>query len=227
MEKLFLSSGAIKSYRHGDSIECVVNEAGGDIQYDIPFEQNNKNIVFRGPNAIDFLGRVYSKTNEDDPKYFQFLRWLNRGTTERTPRCWVYKKLPEAKTPSKERLSDVGYDLTIVKPHKKLSETTTLYDTGISVQVETGFYAEVIPRSSISKSGYMLANGTGIIDPSYTGSIMVALTKIDPSAPDLELPFRCCQLIFRQQVHVDIVEDYPSDCPTTTRGTGGFGSTGQ
>ena len=59
----------------------------------------------------------------------------------------------------------------------------------------------------------------------YTGNIYIALVKVDPSAPDIELPFRCCQLIFRRQHYLDLIEvDQPFD--STTRDAGGFGSTG-
>jgi dUTPase len=74
----------------------------------------------------------------------------------------------------------------------------------------------------------MLANSVGIIDASYTGNILIALTKIDSNMPDLALPFKCCQLIFRQQVFVDFIdhedrEDHV-DIHSTTRNDGGFGS---
>lgn len=62
---------------------------------------------------------------------------------------------------------------------------TILYDTGIKINVKYGYYAEVVPRSSLSKSGYMLANSIGIIDNSYRNNIFVALTKINPDAPDI------------------------------------------
>jgi dUTPase len=39
----------------------------------------------------------------------------------------------------------------------------------------------------------MMANSIGIIDPGYIGSIMIALTKVDESAPDIQLPMRCAQ----------------------------------
>jgi dUTP pyrophosphatase len=123
----------------------------------------------------------------------------------------------------------VGYDLTILSAHKQVGTNTILYDTGISLEMPQGVYAEVIPRSSIVKSGYMLTNSIGIIDNTYTGNIYVALTKVDPNAPDMQLPWRCCQLVFRHQVHVDIDEAEAATEATTQctkgRGDGGFGST--
>lgn len=71
-----------------------------------------------------------------------------------------------------------------------------------------------------------MANSVGIIDPSYNGNLLVALVKVDPEAPEVTFPFRCCQLIFRQQVHVN-VNEVDTMFDATERGAGGFGSTGK
>ena len=72
-----------------------------------------------------------------------------------------------------------------------------------------------------------MTNSTGIIDPNYLGSFKVALTKIDKTKPDIELPFRCCQIIMEKKIEfeVEIIED-EEDLDETERGEGGFGSTG-
>ena len=98
-----------------------------------------------------------------------------------------------------------------------------MYGTGLSVQPPTGFYFDLVPRSSITKKGYILANNVGIIDQGYTGEIMVPLPKIDPDAPDLELPCKIVQLIPRRWYNFTGVD--ASDLTQTTRGEGGFGST--
>ena len=54
-----------------------------------------------------------------------------------------------------------------------------MYDSYISVQPPEGYYFEIVPRSSISKLGYILTNSIGIIDPSYRGTLKVVLTKIN------------------------------------------------
>lgn len=189
----------------------------------IPHNVIGDRVVFYGTNAIDFLGKIYSSVPasvSDDGNREEYLNIIGG-----MPPCHVYRASPDAVLPSKNKASDVGYDLTVIKKTTHFNDITALYDTGLKVMVAPGMYAEVVPRSSLSKSGYMLANSIGIIDPSYTGNIMVALTKVNPDAPDLELPFRCCQLIFRRQEHVDVIEkDQPFD--STTRNEGGFGSTG-
>jgi len=71
--------------------------------------------------------------------------------------------------------------------------------------------------------GYIQANSVGIIDQSYTGEIMVPLIKIDPDAPDLELPAKIAQLVPRRWHGLTPVDDETE--METMRGDGGFGST--
>ena len=76
--------------------------------------------------------------------------------------------------PQRAHADDVGFDLTawrVERPRPRLFAV----DTGISVQPSAGFYCEVVPRSSIVKSDFMMANSIGIIDPGYRGHILVML----------------------------------------------------
>ena len=83
----------------------------------------------------------------------------------------------------------------------------------------------MVPRSSIIKSGYILANSVGVIDQGYTGEILVPLLKVDENQPDLELPKVMVQLIPRRWYHFSIKEG-EKGLNETSRGQGGFGSTG-
>lgn len=124
--------------------------------------------------------------------------------------------------PTKAHPSDIGYDLTVIDIFKKISNRTTLFETGIAVSPPQGYYLEIIPRSSLSKTGYMLANSVGIIDPDYTGTLKIALTKIDTEMDDIKLPFTGCQMILRKAEYAEL--DQVDTFPETVRGDGGFGS---
>lgn len=133
-----------------------------------------------------------------------------------------YKLLKEkAYVPIKANYNESGYDVTLIDIVKKVNKVT-LYGTGISVQPPQGWYFELVPRSSIIKSGYMMANSIGIIDQDYTGEIMVPLIKIDESLPDITLPNKIVQLIPKQWHAVEFIE---TSLEETKRGDGGFGST--
>ena len=101
-----------------------------------------------------------------------------------------------------------------------------LYETGLIIQPCVGYYAEIVPRSSLSKTGYALANSVGIIDGNYLGTIKIPLRKVSPDAQPITFPFTCCQLIIRRQEHVLLEEVEESDLLSTSRMDGGFGSTG-
>jgi len=203
----------------------------------IPHAIDDTTLLYSGVNCMDFLGYMHKYTSGAEnmekrvPRtYMHHMTYVDWATLQPAkvcslPTCSVFKADPAAILPSKARPSDAGYDLSVIKEHKRLTNNVVLYDSGIKLRVSHGMYAEVVPRSSLSNSGYMLANSIGIIDASYNGNIYVALAKIDPDAPDIQLPFRCCQILFRKQVNVDIVEA-KGMFDETHRQEGGFGSSG-
>lgn len=130
-----------------------------------------------------------------------------------------------AKPPAKAHIMDSGYDVYIIDVHKHDDKTnTTYYRTGLKVRPPFGFYFEMYPRSSLSKTGYMLANSVGVIDANYRGEVLVALKKVCASAPDLDLPLKAVQLIPKAFVHMEAIET--NDFDDTERNEGGFGSSG-
>lgn len=128
-----------------------------------------------------------------------------------------------AVVPTKAYPSDIGYDLTTVSVFKRVSNTVILFDTGIRVSPPDGYYLEIIPRSSLSSTGYMLANSVGIIDPSFLGTLKIALIKVDKEQEDIKLPFTKCQLVLRKAEYAEMVQVY-NKFEETARGDGGFGS---
>lgn len=136
----------------------------------------------------------------------------------------VVKTHENAIMPSRAHPLDIGLDLTAIKKHKTLPHGVIMYDTGIAVKPPEGYYIEILPRSSISKTGWMLANSVGTVDPNYTGNLYIALTPVHPDVPEIELPFCKCQLVVRKAEYLDVTE--VSSLDDTDRGSGGFGSTG-
>lgn len=132
---------------------------------------------------------------------------------------------PDAVPPSKAHPEDVGYDLTVISLVKSISANTFMYDTGIQVAPSSNStYIEIVPRSSIYKHGFILANSIGIIDPNYRGTLKVVLTKVDHSLPNFSLPYTGFQLIVRKVNDIPLeITDLSLDI--TDRGDGGFGST--
>jgi deoxyuridine 5'-triphosphate nucleotidohydrolase len=205
--------------------------------YDIPYirQQTLKFHVvqYNSVNMIDLLGMIYS--DYSCPYYNNSIYGYNNYNEHENvsiPIIKVYKVDDEAVMPTKTRYSDAGYDLTILREYKMLTHNTSLYDTGIQLEIPNGYYVEIVPRSSISRSGYMLANSVGIIDQGYRGNLYVALTKTNDdnvsAVPELSLPWKCCQMIVKKQVYSRLVAgDAGTGIEKSSRGAGGFGSTGK
>ena len=136
----------------------------------------------------------------------------------------VLRKDERAVIPTKAHLDDIGYDLTLISLEKKVSDLIDMYDTGLVVRPPPGFYIEIVPRSSFGKSGYVLANSIGIIDPQYRGTLRVMVARVDESVPTFNLPYRGFQLVLRRIENASIEEVDSLD--STVRGDGGFGSSG-
>jgi deoxyuridine 5'-triphosphate nucleotidohydrolase len=158
-----------------------------------------------------------------------------------------YKKtlegVPDLTMPKLE--GDVGFDLSIVEKisteepsfqslnsfgehyDSDVSFLKETFDTGISVKPPKGYYFEVVPRSSISKTNYILANSIGIIDEDYRGSVKVCLYNLGKPTTKEDLPRRLFQLILRKNQARKITEiEEVKDFDATERGSRGFGSTG-
>ena len=121
-----------------------------------------------------------------------------------------------ARVPVKAGPQEVGYDLVCISKVKEM-QGCTMYDTGISIKPPEGYYTEIVARSSIVKHNTMLANGVGIIDPTYRGTLKVCLTN------PVAVPFSLCQLILNPippNIKVNKVQSLDS-----TYRHGGFGST--
>lgn len=181
-------------------------------------------------NAIDFLGWLYDDADIYlERKHTLYRYWCTfvpgiggRGTSVTFDQIKCIKTRKDAVLPSKAHVSDAGYDLTVVEMLKTVGEVE-FYTTGIKVQLPFGWYCHVYPRSSISKTGYSLANSVGIIDRTYMGEIIVALRRDTGVHVPLQLPARIAQLVPFPASHLDLVEIF--DEVETSRGTGGFGST--
>jgi deoxyuridine 5'-triphosphate nucleotidohydrolase len=234
MRGLFDGYGNIEISRNGEH-KCLITCNSPEIKEFILSNCEVSNFVidntifFSSVNVIDFLSMLYdhsTPTLRSPTKYGQYVDIVNWSSISNTkiPLCKFSRTNSNAVIPMKNRATDEGYDLTIVEVFKRLGENTVLYDTCIKLLPEFGYYFDIVPRSSLSKSGYCFTNSVGIIDRSYRGTVKIALTKIDNSFPDIELPYRCAQIILRKSNHYCFVES--DDVDNTNRGEGGFGSTG-
>jgi dUTP pyrophosphatase len=101
----------------------------------------------------------------------------------------------------------------------------TLVPTGLSIALPVGYEAQVRPRSGLAlKHGITVINSPGTVDADYRGEIKVILGNLGTEAVTIERGMRIAQMVIARHEHVawEVVEELDE----TTRGTGGFGSTG-
>jgi dUTP pyrophosphatase len=104
---------------------------------------------------------------------------------------------------------------------------TELVPTGIAIHVgDPGYAAIILPRSGLGhKHGIVLGNLVGLIDSDYQGQIFVSTWNRGNAAFVLNPMERLAQLVVVPvaQVEWNVVDDFTE----SSRGAGGFGSTGK
>ncbi len=129
--------------------------------------------------------------------------------------------------PRYQTQGSAGVDLqaNIEKPIVLQPLERTLIQTGIFLEIPTGYEAQVRPRSGLAyKQGISVLNSPGTIDSDYRGEIGVILVNLSNNQVEIKPAERIAQLVFAQVIQPKFTE---VDLLTTTdRGKGGFGSTG-
>jgi len=131
----------------------------------------------------------------------------------------------DAKVPTKAHSSDAGWDIYAsdlaqpIFPHKR-----RLISTDISIAIPDGYCGLIWPRSGLSvKSGIDVL--AGVIDSGYRGEIKVCLLNTSDQMVHVQPGDRIAQLIIQKVEDVSFTEVKNLD--DTSRGDGGFGSTGR
>jgi dUTP pyrophosphatase len=102
---------------------------------------------------------------------------------------------------------------------------TKFIKTGLSFEIPTGLVGLVFARSGLScKQGLAPANKVGVIDSDYRGEVMVALHNHSNEDKTIEPMERIAQLVIAPYLKANFEE--VDELEDTTRGSGGFGSTG-
>ena len=108
----------------------------------------------------------------------------------------------------------------VLKPGQR-----SLIPTGLKIALPTGYEAQVRPRSGLAyKHGITVLNSPGTIDADYRGDVGVILINHGSEPFTIENGERIAQLIIAKFVQIDW--DEVLDLSSTSRGEGGFGSTG-
>lgn len=102
-----------------------------------------------------------------------------------------------------------------------------LVPTGIAIALPEGYAGFVQPRSGLAlKHGVTCLNSPGLIDCGYRDELKVLLVNTDPDTDyEISRGDRIAQLVIQRVEEADFL--VVDELPDTTRGEGGFGSTGR
>ncbi len=132
--------------------------------------------------------------------------------------------------PSYQTEHAAGLDLIAALPEDAPIELEpsdrALVPTGLVIELPQGYEAQVRPRSGLAlKHGVTVLNSPGTIDSDYRGEVKVLLINLGAETFLIERGDRIAQLVVSPVSHVEIVAS--DTLGATSRGQGGFGSTGQ
>jgi dUTP pyrophosphatase len=121
---------------------------------------------------------------------------------------------------------DAGADLLSTVDLTLAPGERALVPTGVAIALPDGFVALVHPRSGLAaRHGLSIVNTPGTVDAGYRGEIKVLLINHDPVEPiELRRGDRIAQLVIQRFERARFVE--VDELPDSSRGDGGYGSTG-
>jgi dUTP pyrophosphatase len=130
-----------------------------------------------------------------------------------------------AKVPVRANDCAAGYDLFSLYNYTLYPHQRLLVQTGIAMEIPDGYYGRIAPRSGLAmKKGIDIM--AGVIDSDYRGELGVLLLNTDPEKVFyIECGDKIAQIVFEKYYTFDI--EVSDEISKTSRGDGGFGSTGK
>jgi dUTP pyrophosphatase len=146
------------------------------------------------------------------------------------------KKLhPDAIIPAYSKSGDAGMDMVATSAQISEDGLYIEYGTGLSIEIPDGYVGLLFARSSISKTPLVLANHVGVVDSGYRGEIKFRFKdllinqnengELFGSELAYEVGNKIGQIMILPYPQIEFVES--EELSDTSRGEGGFGSTGK
>ena len=132
----------------------------------------------------------------------------------------------ELPPPRQAHDGDAAVDLAaresvILKPGER-----AMVPTGVAVAIPPGYAGLVIPRSGLAaRHGISVVNGPGLIDSGFRGEVHVIVVNLGAEPYRFERADRIAQLMIVPVITPTLVE--VEELPDSSRGVGGFGSSGR
>ena len=139
----------------------------------------------------------------------------------------VQKLHADVKMPAYAHEGDAGLDLYSTISHTLQPGERVLIPTGLKMAIPHGYEGQVRPKSGLAlKHGLTVLNTPGTVDAPYRGEVGVILINLDPRASyQIKKGEKVAQMVFNKVEYAAFTE--AAELTDTTRGAGGFGSTGK
>jgi len=138
----------------------------------------------------------------------------------------VGQRGPPLDLPRYETAGSAGLDLRADEPFVLAPGERRLVPTGLALEIPPGHEGQVRPRSGLAvRHGIALVNAPGTVDSDYRGEVKVLLVNLGQEPAPFARGDRIAQLVIApvSRAELEVVEDLAG----SSRGAGGFGSTGQ
>jgi dUTP diphosphatase len=132
-----------------------------------------------------------------------------------------------AQPPAPAHPGDAGYDLRAAESARIEPGARASVGTGVALEIPDGHAGLVLPRSGLAaRHGIALVNAPGLIDSGYRGEVRVLLLNTDrEEAFEVGVGDRIAQLVLVAHAAPEL--DEVAELAESSRGAGGFGSTGR
>lgn len=137
------------------------------------------------------------------------------------------KKLhPDAKLPTRAHEDDAAWDLYAIQGDS-IYDRPLAVGTGLAFEIPPGWEMQIRPRSGLAaKHGLTVVNSPGTIDSGFRGEVKVILASLDPPY-EFAKGDRIAQAVFQRVPTVELIDVGDDELSPSSRGTGGFGSSGR
>ena len=120
---------------------------------------------------------------------------------------------------------DAGVDLYSTEDYLLKPGERILVSTGIKIAIPKGYEAQVRPKSGLAiKNGLSIVNTPGTIDSPYRGEVQIIAINLGKENIKIEKQTKVAQMVINKIEEAEFEE--VDELDSTTRGEGGFGSTG-
>lgn len=166
---------------------------------------------------------IYNENFFDNPKSFEVSSYTF------IPETTVKISSTRFSVPTKGTDGAAAYDIQANLLHEQTVEIkpneTKVIGTGLTLELPSHLMALLLPRSGLAtKHGITLANAVGLIDPDYRGEVKVAIKNTGEEFFTIKDGDRIAQMLIMGFVSPEFIS--VKQVFNTSRGAGGFGSTG-